>query len=66
MDKGTDYCVKCTEERKEELLHIFKNRRDGNKYHPFHKIFYHPFFSRESIRSHSFTSFSLLPLSGHA
>lgn len=29
MDKDADYCVKCTEERKEELLHIISDINDA-------------------------------------
>ena len=42
MDKGTDYCVKSTEERKEELLHIISDINDAGTIeylHTFIKLF---------------------------
>ena len=42
MDKGTDYCVKSTEECKEELLHIISDINDAGTIeylHTFIKLF---------------------------
>ena len=42
MDNGTDYCVKCTEERKEELLYIISDINDAGTIeylHTFIKLF---------------------------
>ena len=42
MDKGADYCVKSTEECKEELLHIISDINDAGTIeylHTFIKLF---------------------------
>ena len=42
MDKDTEYCVKFTEERKEELLHIISDINDAGTIeylHTFIKLF---------------------------